>query len=338
MRKTSNIKITLLGDGAWGTTIAVLLINNGYQVNLWGPFPEYIREIRETRENAKFLPGVFLPAELKFYEQLSDAVRNSEILVLASPSQYMRSALEKLAPFYMPQKHILVNLAKGIEVGTLKRISEICCEVLGKCRYAVLSGPSHAEEVAKKCPTAVVAASENIKLAEFVQKIFMNGYFRVYTSDDITGVELGGALKNIFAIAAGIIDGMKLGDNSKAALITRGIAEMSRLGTALGGRYETFSGLSGVGDLIVTCTSRHSRNRHVGEKLGKGKKLDKIIENMGMVVAEGVKTTQSAYNLASHHSIDTPIINEVYEVLYNGKNPQQGLKDLMTRKAKHEMG
>ena len=217
-------------------------------------------------------------------------------------------------------------------------MSELCSEVLTPQRqYTVLSGPSHAEEVSRKCPTAVVVASENTQCAKKVQQAFMNDYFRVYTSDDIIGVELGGALKNVFAIAAGIIDGMELGDNPKAALITRGIAEMARLGMALGGFYETFSGLSGIGDMIVTCTSGHSRNRHVGEELGRGKKLEQILDDMGMVVAEGVKTAKSAHNLALNIGIETPIINEIYAGLYEGKDPRIGVKDLMTRKAKKEM-
>jgi glycerol-3-phosphate dehydrogenase (NAD(P)+) len=215
-------------------------------------------------------------------------------------------------------------------------MSELCEAVLGKNRYCVLSGPSHAEEVALKCPTAIVAASTDVNTAETVQKAFMNEFFRVYTATDVVGVELGGSLKNVFAIASGILDGMCLGDNSKAALMTRGIAEMARLGVALGGRTETFSGLSGIGDLIVTCISRHSRNRHVGEELGRGRKIKDVLNEMGLVVAEGVKTAESAYNLALNHNVETPIINEVYAGLYLGKDPRQGVKDLMARKARKE--
>jgi glycerol-3-phosphate dehydrogenase (NAD(P)+) len=267
---------------------------------------------------------------------MEEAVSGAEIIILASPSQFMRQTLEKLAPFYSPDQ-ILVNVAKGIEMGSLKRMSELCTEILGSERsYTVLSGPSHAEEVARKSPTAVVVGAEDHNDAATVQKAFMNSNFRVYTSDDIIGIELGGALKNVFAIAAGVIDGMELGDNPKAALITRGIAEMARLGVALGGRFETFSGLSGIGDMIVTCTSGHSRNRHVGEELGRGKKIEEIQSDMGLVVAEGVKTSESAYHLARQAGVETPVVNEIYAGIYLDKDPRQGVKDLMNRKAKKE--
>ncbi|HBC88641.1 MAG TPA: glycerol-3-phosphate dehydrogenase [Lentisphaeria bacterium] len=330
------MNIAVLSDGGWGTALAILLVHNGHSVRLWGPFPDYICEIRKSRENSKFLAGVKLPDGLVLCEDMKEAVEDSELVVLASPSQYMRGTLEKFSKLHSPGKQILVNVAKGIEVGSLKRMSEICDEILGKTRYCVLSGPSHAEEVAVNVPTAIVAASNDAATAEVVQKVFMNEFFRVYTSSDVVGVELGGALKNVFAIACGVIDGMKLGDNPKAALMTRGIAEMARLGVVLGGRYETFSGLSGIGDLIVTCTSRHSRNRHVGEELGRGRKINEILKEMGLVVAEGVKTSESAHSLALKNNVDTPIINEVYEELYVGKDPRRGVKDLMTRKAKKE--
>lgn len=330
------MKIAVLSDGGWGTSIAFLLCDIGHEVTMWGPFPDYIQEMKESRENTRFLKGYTLPESLKLEESIEKAVADAEILVLASPSQFMRGCLEQLKPFYKKEQHTLVDLAKGIENGTLYRMSEVSEDVLGDCNYVALSGPSHAEEVVKKVPTAVVAASHDDKLAEKIQDAFMNTYFRVYTTDDVVGVELGGALKNVFAIAAGVIDGMQLGDNPKAALMTRGVAELARLGEALGGRYETFSGLSGIGDLIVTCTSGHSRNRHVGEELGRGVTIDKIIEDMGLVVAEGVKTSQSAYHLASKTDIDTPIIDEIYEVLYNSKDPRKALNDLMTRKARTE--
>lgn len=332
------MKTAVLSDGAWGTALALTLLHNGHNVKQWGPFPDYIQEIRKTRENPRFIPGITLPPELELCEDIGEAAEDAELLVLASPTQYCRGMLEKLAPHYDSDNQILVNVAKGIENGSLKRVSEICSEVLSpKRRYAVLSGPSHAEEVVKKCPTAVVVASEKPEFAEKVQHAFMNEYFRVYTSEDVLGVELGGALKNVFAIAAGIIDGMELGDNPKAALITRGITEMARFGVALGGCSETFSGLSGIGDMIVTCTSGHSRNRHVGEELGRGKKLEQILEDMGMVVAEGVKTAKSAHNLALNANVETPIINEIYAGLYEGKDPRLGVQDLMTRKARKEL-
>ncbi len=331
------MKTAVLSDGAWGTALALTLLDNGHEVRQWGPFPDYICEIRKSRQNNRFLPGVKLPAELELSDDMKSTVDGAEIIVLASPSQFMRQTLEQLAPFYLKDQ-ILVNVAKGIETGSLKRMSELCAEILKPDRsYTVLSGPSHAEEVSRQCPTAVVVASENPVFAEKVQKAFMNDHFRVYTSDDVVGVELGGALKNVFAIAAGIVDGMKLGDNPKAALITRGIAEMARLGVALGGRFETFSGLSGIGDMIVTCTSGHSRNRHVGEELGRGRKIDEIQQEMGLVVAEGIKTAKSAYNLALNTKIDTPIINEIYSDIYLDKDPGEGVKELMNRKAKKEL-
>ena len=328
--------VTVLGDGAWGTALAMVLAENGRNTILWGPFPENIREIREKREN-KFLKGVTVPDNILFEERMENAVENAEMLVLASPSQYMRGTLEKLKSCFDASRHVLVNIAKGIEVETLLSMSGICREVLGEhLQYCAVSGPSHAEEVSRRIPTLVTLASADPDLAEKARNTFMNPFFRVYTSSDLTGVELGGALKNVYAVAAGIIDGMGLGDNPKAALMTRAIAEMSRLGVALGGKERTFAGLSGIGDLIVTCTSRHSRNRYVGEELGKGRKIDEIVEGMGMVVAEGVKTARSARDLAWKCGVETPIINVVYDVLYKGKDPKDAVTELMTRRARPE--
>ena len=267
---------------------------------------------------------------------MGKAVSGRELLLLATPTQYLRSVLKQLQPFLEPERQLLVNVAKGIEVESWLRISEMVAEVLGRTRYAVLSGPSHAEEVSRRVPTAVVAASENSADAELVQRIFLNDNFRVYTSADVVGVELGGALKNVMAIAAGIIDGMKLGDNPKAAMMTRGISEMGRLGELLGGKAQTFSGLSGIGDLIVTCTSGHSRNRHVGEELGRGRKLPEILQSMGMVVAEGVPTARGAYTLARKTGAETPIIDEIYAVLYEGRDVPTAIRNLMSRTAKPE--
>ena len=328
-------KITVLGDGAWGTSLALTLLDNGHDVKLWGPFVDNLKEIEKTHRN-KFLKGVDLPENLKVCAEIGSAVCQAEILILAAPSQYMRGTLEKLAPVYRKEQHQLVNIAKGIETGTLKRMSELCTELLGDCRYAALSGPSHAEEVSRKIPTAVVIAGTDPAAVQDLQTVFMNPVFRVYTSDDLIGVELGGALKNVYAIATGIIDGMGLGDNPKAAMMTRAVAELSRLGTALGGQAVTFSGLSGIGDLIVTCMSRHSRNRFVGEELGKGRKLAEIIESMGMVVAEGVKTAESAHELAAKLKVETPLIDTIYDILYHEKSPSEAVSELMTRKAKHE--
>ena len=331
------MKIAVLSDGAWGTALALTLVENNHNVHLWGPFPDYIEEMKAKNENFRFLPGIKLSDSLYLSADMEEVVKDAKIIILASPVQYARTVIEKLAKFYNHKEQIILNVAKGIENVTLKRISEICTELLGTIQYAALSGPSHAEEVARKAATAVVVASNDIETAKIIQKTFMNEFFRVYTSSDTLGVELGGALKNVYAIAAGIIDGMKLGDNAKAALITRAIAEMARLGHALGGRPETFSGLSGIGDMIVTCTSSYSRNRHVGEELGRGKTLDDILNSMGMVVAEGVKTTLSAYQISSKIDVETPIINEIYAGLYENKNPVEGVKDLMTRKPKNEI-
>lgn len=330
------MKITVLSDGAWGTALALVLIDNNHDVTMWGPFSDYLEQMAKTRTNFKFLPGIKLDERLKIESDISKAVADSEAILLASPAQYLRSVLLKLKPFFDPEKHLLINVAKGIEVDSWLRMSEVTCEILGDCRYVAVSGPSHAEEVSRKVPTLVVSASKNMADAEKVRDFFMNDYFRVYTSSDITGVELGGALKNVMAIAAGIIDGMKLGDNPKAALVTRGIAEMSRLGVALGGDAQTFAGLSGVGDLIVTCCSGHSRNRHVGEALGEGRKLNDIIVSMGMMVAEGVTTAKGAKHYAECTGIETPIINEIFDILYNDKSPEDAIHELMTRSPKQE--
>ena len=330
------MRIAVLSDGAWGTALALNLVANGHEVTQWGPFPDYLAEMARTRENARFLPGVKLPQELHFEPEMGKAVSGRELLLLATPTQYLRSVLKQLQPFLEPERQLLVNVAKGIEVESWLRISEMVAEVLGRTRYAVLSGPSHAEEVSRRVPTAVVAASENSADAELVQRIFLNDNFRVYTSADVGGVELGGALKNVMAIAAGIIDGMKLGDTPKAAMMTRGISEMGRLGELLGGKAQTFSGLSGIGDPIVTCTSGHSRNRHVGEELGRGRKLPEILQSMGMVVAEGVPTARGAYTLARKTGAETPIIDEIYAVLYEGRDVPTAIRNLMSRTAKPE--
>ena len=329
-------KITILGDGGWGTALALTTLQNNTETTLWGPFEDNIEAIRTTHKN-RFLPGVDLPENLKATSSISEAVQNAEIVVLASPSQFMRGTLNMLREYFVPEQMVLVNVAKGIETDTLKCMHEICAEILGdNLKYVTLSGPSHAEEVARGIPTAVVSASENIGLAKLVQETFMTWNFRIYTSRDVISVELGGALKNVLAIAAGILDGMQLGDNPKAALMTRGIAEMARLGVALGGKRETFAGLSGIGDLIVTCMSRHSRNRHVGEELGRGKTLEQITSEMGMVVAEGVKTAISAHMLAQRKNCETPIINAVFNVLYNNLSAKDAAYGLMTREPRDE--
>ncbi len=331
------MKISVLSDGGWGTALSVLLCHNGHQVTLWGPFPEYLAEMARTRRNDSFLQGVELPAAVEFDADLGRACAGASILILAAPSQYMRSLLQRLKPLPRAGDLIYLNVAKGIEVGTCRRMSELVEEVLGPVRYVILSGPSHAEEVARFVPTAVMTAAKDAEAACAIQRACMNEFFRVYTSDDVVGAELGGSLKNVLALAAGVLDGMGMGDNTKAALMTRGIVEMARLGQALGGRAETFFGLSGIGDLIVTCMSRHSRNRHVGEELGRGRTLEDIQREMGLVVAEGVKTASSAYELARRAQVVTPIIDEVYASLYEGKDPRKAVRDLMLRDAKPEV-
>ena len=329
------MKTAVFGDGAWGTALAMNLIANGHKVIMWGAFPEYLKEMAVRRENFKFLPGVTLPAELEFESDAEKAVRECDVILLATPTQFLRSVLKKMNNSVAPGR-LVINVAKGIEKESFLRISEIVKEELGFVTYVALSGPSHAEEVARKVPTAVVAASVSTEAAETVQKIFMNENFRVYTSNDVVGVELGGALKNVMAIAAGIIDGMELGDNPKAAFMTRAISEMGKLGSQLGGKQATFSGLSGIGDLIVTCTSGHSRNRHVGEELGRGKTLKTILDEMGMVVAEGVPTALGAYTLARKSGATTPLIDSIYDILYRDRSALSALKELMTRQAKPE--
>ncbi|MCQ2379153.1 MAG: NAD(P)-dependent glycerol-3-phosphate dehydrogenase [Victivallaceae bacterium] len=330
------MKITVIGDGGWGTALAMNLVKNRHDVTLWGAFPDYLEKMRATRRNERFLPGVTLPEELVLESDLVRAVENSAVCVLATPTQFLRGVLKKFALAPVSKERIIVNVAKGIEIDTWFRISEIVRQELGEVRFVTLSGPSHAEEVSRGVPTLVTAASTDAEAARLVQNAFMNENFRIYTSGDVVGVELGGAFKNVMAIAAGVIDGMKLGDNPKAALMTRGISEMGKFGEALGGCAATFSGLSGIGDLIVTCTSGHSRNRHVGEELGRGRKLDDILREMGMSVAEGVWTAKGAYALARKVGADTPIIDEIYRLLYEGRDVRESIRSLMTRAATSE--
>ncbi len=329
------MKIAVIGDGAWGTALAMNMIANRHDVQLWGAFPDYLSEIKMRRENYKFLPGVTLPAELRLTASITDAAAGKDAILLATPTQYLRGVLKQLAPVFDPATPI-INVAKGIEINSWKRISQIVEDELKEVDFIDLSGPSHAEEVSRKVPTAVVAAAKNRSSAKMVQQLMMNENFRVYTSKDVVGVELGGALKNVMAIAAGIIDGMKLGDNPKAAMMTRGIFEMGSLGEALGGQRTTFAGLSGVGDLIVTCCSGHSRNRHVGEELGRGRNMADIQTEMGMVVAEGVPTAKGAKALAEQVGVEVPIINEIYRIIYESRPVKDAIYSLMNRDAKAE--
>ena len=319
-----------------GNCSGIEYVRNGHRVKIWGAFPEYLDEISVRRENYKFLPGVKLPEELFFEKDLAASADHQDMVLLATPTQYLRNVLKNLSSTF-DRSIPVINVAKGIEINSWKRISQIVEDELGSVDFIDLSGPSHAEEVSRKVPTAVVAASADFSSAQTVQKLMMNENFRVYTSDDVTGVELGGALKNVMAIAAGIIDGMKLGDNPKAAMMTRGVSEMGRLGEALGGQKATFAGLSGIGDLIVTCCSGHSRNRHVGEELGRGKKMEEIQKAMGMVVAEGVPTACGANALAEKHGVSTPIIDEIYNIVYKNRSVTEAIKALMNRDAKPEV-
>lgn len=327
-------KIGIIGAGGWGTAVATLLNANNYNVTLWTHETDVVSEINNNHTNSTYLKGIDLNKNIKASSD-PKLINKCDLLILAVPTQYIRQVLIN-NKFNLKNK-ILVNLSKGIEKGTLMRVSEILVDSINfnLNNYIVLTGPSHAEEVARKLPTTVVAASENIELAKTIQKVFSNSLFRVYTSEDIIGCELGGALKNIIALASGIIDGLGLGDNTKAALITRGLAGMTRLGVMLGAKSQTFSGLSGLGDVFVTCSSQHSRNRYVGEQIGKGKKLSEITKDMKMV-AEGVHTTESAYFFGKKHNVEMPIANEVYKILFEDFDPMTAVKNLMTREIKNE--
>ncbi len=329
--------IAVLGAGGWGTTLAILLSNNSHRVTLWSFKEEDAARMRSSRENALFLPGVHIPPAVEITSNLLAAASGKEMLVAATPSQFLRPVMSQLKSLTFDGT-IVVNVAKGIENGTLMTMSEMLLDALPRLpasSVATLSGPSHAEEVSRQIPTTVVAASKDIETAKKVQAVFMVPHFRVYASNDLKGVEIGGSLKNVIAIAAGIVDGANLGDNTKAALMTRGIAEIARVGVALGAHVRTFSGLSGIGDLMVTCMSHHSRNRHVGVEIGKGRKLREILGEMVMV-AEGVATTQSAFELANRVGVEVPIVSEVHKILFEGKDPLKACHDLMTRDPKGE--
>ena len=328
------MRIAIIGDGGWGTTLAALLSNKGYSVTLWGAFDNYVRVMEKSRLNPKFLPGVKIPREIKITSNIKTAVTEKEIVVLAVPSQYSRLVLKKIKGNFS-EKTIFLSVTKGIEIKSSNRISEIIYEELGPIKLAVLSGPTIAQEVAGGIPTTAVAASTNKKIRKTIQEVFSTQNFRVYTNPDVIGVELGGSLKNVIAIACGVSDGLGFGTNTKAAILTRGLAEISRLGKAMGAKLETFSGISGLGDLVTTCISTQSRNRMVGELIGKGKRLKEIFRHMQMV-AEGVPTAKSAYALSLKYKVDMPIIKEVYHLLYMNKSPRQAVKDLMTRKSKEE--
>jgi len=331
------MKIGVIGAGSWGTTLADLLARKGYAVVLWAYEKDLVERMQETRENDLYLPGFKLADGLVFTNSIKEAVVDREMLVLVPPSQVMRHVMTQ-AVAHIEVGTLLVSAAKGIENDTLLPMSEVLLEVLPQSaceNLAFLSGPSFAREVAAGMPTAVAAAASRESVARRVQEIFSTQTFRVYTNDDVIGVELGGALKNVIAVAAGVSDGLGFGYNTRAALITRGLAEMTRLGTAMGANPATFAGLAGMGDLVLTCTGDLSRNRTVGMELGRGKKLDEILGQMKMV-AEGVKTTLSAYQLACKLGVEAPIIEQTYRLLYEGKNARQAVSDLMLRELKSE--
>jgi len=328
------MKIAVIGSGSWGTAAAVLLAKHTDEVFLWSWKEEESKRIDEFRENREYLPGVRLEENIICTHDMQKAVENAGLIVTVVPSPATRTTARELA------KHIksgqgVVNLSKGLEEGTLLRLSEVYREEIPGVRLAVMSGPSHAEEVSKGLPTTNVVASDDEDLAKLVQDVFMDEYFRVYTGNDMIGVELGGALKNVIALCAGICDGLGYGDNTKAALMTRGIAEITRLGVKMGAEAETFAGLSGIGDLIVTCTSMHSRNRRAGILLGQGKSLSETLEEIHMVV-EGVNAAKSALALSEKYGVTMPIVKEANEILYNNKNAREAVFALMTRDKTNE--
>ena len=328
------MKITIVGDGGWGTAIGLLLHSYGHTVTLWGPFEEYLAEIRSGRENTRFLPGIRLPGTLRWTADPAEAVAGAEVVVLVSPSKFYAGVCAKFKGV-IPPGALVVSLTKGLCETTHCRMSELAQEILGLDAIAVLSGPSHAEEVARGIPTAVVAASEDEALAKRVQQLFSGPLFRVYTSTDPLGVEIGGAVKNVVAIAVGASDGLGFGDNTRAALITRGLAEITRFGIALGACPGTFAGLSGVGDLIVTCTSRHSRNHSVGERLGRGEEIGTILGGMKMV-AEGVWNAKVICALGHAYGVALPIADVVYALCYEGLSAGAAVASLMMREMKPE--
>ncbi len=324
-------KITVLGSGGWGMALAISAFNNRNQVTLWSPFEEEVQMLKEKRTNEKLLRGIFLPDEIEITTDMS-VVEGDTLTIIATPSTVIRSVANKLSKYN--NFGIVVNVSKGIEKESLKFLSDVISDEIPEAVVVALSGPSHAEEVARNIPTSIVAASDSLAAAQVVQDIMSSETLRVYTSGDLKGAELGGAMKNVIAIASGFCDGLGLGDNTKAALITRGLAEMTRLGVCMGAKEYTFSGLTGIGDLVVTCTSRHSRNNRFGYKLGSGVAIQKALEEVGTV--EGYYATEMIYNLSRKYNVELPIINECYAVLYKGKDVIQSVPDLMRRPIRSE--
>lgn len=326
--------ISIIGAGSWGTALALLLYRNGHSVTVWSIMEAEIAMLQKEHEHKEKLPGVKLPEDMVFTTDLKMAVEGKDVLVLAVPSPYTRATSKSMAPF-VREGQVIVNVAKGIEEKTLFTLSEIIEDEIPQAEVAVLSGPSHAEEVGRGIPTTIVVGARKKDTAEYLQNIFMNEVFRVYISPDVLGIELGAALKNVVALAAGIADGLGYGDNTKAALITRGIAEIARLGTAMGGKWETFCGLTGIGDLIVTCASMHSRNRRAGILIGQGHTMEEAMEEVKMVV-EGVYSAKAAMGLAEKYNVQLPIIEQVNEVLFHGKSAAEAVGSLMLRDKKIE--
>jgi glycerol-3-phosphate dehydrogenase (NAD(P)+) len=326
--------ITIIGDGAMATVCSMLLAEKGYAVRLWGAFPDYIEELRRTRENRKYLPGARLPADVELTSDAACAFEGASLIVSAVPCQYLRSVWTRLLP-HAPRNVPIVSTTKGIEVATLLRPTQVIRDVLGDVPVIALSGPNIAAELARKLPATVTAACEDLQLAQRVQEVFSTTWFRVYTNDDVVGVELAAAMKNVIAMAAGGLDAMGIGCNAKAALLTRGLAEIARLGLAMGAKRETFAGLSGLGDLVTTCISPTSRNRTAGEQMGKGMTLQEVISSTHSVV-EGIPTTQAVVRLARQHNVRMPITEAMHAVLFEGKNAHQAIGELMSRQLKRE--
>lgn len=329
-------KVAVIGAGSWATALAVLLGKKGHPVSLWARRAEQVTEVRETRQNHKYLPGVMLPNIITATNDLAEAVSGCDKIILGVPSHAVREICKQLQPILKTPKTV-INTAKGLEESSLARLSTVMEEEFGgQHQVVVLSGPSHAEEVGRDLPTTVVVSTRQRMTAEAVQDLFMTPTFRVYTNPDLVGVELAGSLKNVIALCCGVADGLGLGDNTRAALMTRGLAEIARLGMALGAQPLTFAGLAGVGDLIVTCTSMHSRNRRAGIEIGKGKTMEEAVASVQMVV-EGVRTTRSAWALAQRHQVSMPITEQAYRVLFEGANAKDAVTNLMLRGKAHEV-
>lgn len=325
--------ICILGSGSWGTAVALLAHDNGHNVTVWSFTDEECNELLNTRENKRCLPGIKIPKEINITSDIN-CCKNQDIIVIATPSHGVRGVAKRIKDI-VPAGQIILNISKGIEEETFCTLSQVLKSELPQCRIAVMSGPSHAEEVSRGIPTTNVVAADDDEITTLIQETFMNRNFRIYTNDDIMGVELGGSVKNVIALCCGILDGLGCGDNTKAALMTRGLVEMTRLGVAMGAKAETFSGLSGIGDLIVTCTSQHSRNRRAGILIGQGKSVEEAQKEVNMVV-EGIKSCKAAKELADKLNVEMPIVSEAYDVLFKNKQPNDAIENLMMRSKKHE--